>query len=420
MKQVFVTLVALGSTLTLMAQQLTVNQNENAAFAANTDQTDNGVVSLAGRKGFSIQTQKGDFVFMPYMMIQTSGTYNYYADEGLDPAYNQDNVMNSGFAIPYAVLGFTGKAFDKVSFNLSINAAGSGGAILQQAWFDVKLADDALAIKTGKFKTPFQSGFLTILGGTLFPCVPVSMTSAVILPYALNSVNPKLMTGWDLGVEAHGLLFKKRLGYEVGIFNGTGGSVNSATKTLSDDLHIPSLLYAARLSYMPMGPMPAVQGDAKYLNENKLLFAVSANTNIESENESTNDTRFGAEAAWMYHRLYLSGEAYLMHMGFTDRMHLDGQTYDFWGAYGQAGFFVTKTLQLAARYDFFDRNGHDANGFLNMPAAGVNIFFPSCNMKLQAMYQYVGRFNHDTQVDRDNDDLGLARHSATVQLQYTF
>ena len=99
--------------------------------------TENGVVSLAGREGFSIETKKGDFVFKPYLLVQASGHYNWYDDEGLDPAYNQDNVANSGFAIPYAVLGFTGKAFDKVTFNLSLNAAASGGALLQQAWFDV-------------------------------------------------------------------------------------------------------------------------------------------------------------------------------------------------------------------------------------------------------------------------------------------
>ena len=36
------------------------------------------------------------------------------------------------------------------------------------------------------------------------------------------------------------------------------------------------------------------------------------------------------------------------------------------------------------------------------------------------MYQYVGRCGHATQLDRDNDDLGLAKHSAYVMLQYTF
>ena len=147
--------------------------------------TENGVVSLAGREGFSIETKKGDFVFKPYLLVQTSANYNWYDDEGLDKAYNQDNVANSGFAVPYAVLGFTGKAFEKVSFNLSINAAASGGALLQQAWFDVALKKQ-LAIRVGKFKTPFSHAYLTTLGETLLPVLPTSLTASVILPYSLN------------------------------------------------------------------------------------------------------------------------------------------------------------------------------------------------------------------------------------------
>ena len=105
-----------------------------AAMAQHEEDTENGVVSLAGREGFTIETKKGDFVFKPYLLVQTCANFNWYDDEGLDKAYNQDNVANSGFSIPYAVLGFTGKAFGKVAFNLSINAAASGGALLQQAW----------------------------------------------------------------------------------------------------------------------------------------------------------------------------------------------------------------------------------------------------------------------------------------------
>lgn len=110
-----------------------------AVMAQYEEDTENGVVSLNGKEGFTIATKKGDFVFKPYMLVQTSANINYYDDEGLDPAYNQDNIHNSGFSIPYAILGFTGKAFDRVTFNLSINAAGNGGNILQQAWFDVEM-----------------------------------------------------------------------------------------------------------------------------------------------------------------------------------------------------------------------------------------------------------------------------------------
>ncbi len=386
-------------------------------FAQQEEDTENGVVSLAGREGYAIQTKSGDFVFKPYMMVQTAGHYNWYDDEGLDKAYNQDNIMNSGFSIPYAIIGFTGKAFDKVTFNLSINASASGAKILQQAWFDVRLWR-AMALRTGKFKTPFQNGFLTTLGNTLMPCVPSSMTTTVIMPYVLNAVTPSIMTGWDIGVELHGLLGGK-FGYEVGLWNGTGSSTNAATKTVSDDWHIPSLLYAGRLSYMPLGLMPSTQGDPNRLNDNKILLAASGSINVESESESTNDTRAGLEAAWLYRRLYLSAEAYYMHIGFTDRQKID-DTFDYWGAYAQCGYFLTDRFQAALRYDFMDRNGMDADGFLNMPAVGFNCFFSSCNLKLQAMYQYIGRTGHKTQLDRDNDDLGLATHSATVQLQYSF
>ncbi len=388
-----------------------------AAMAQHEEISENGIVSLDGDNGLTVKSKKGDFEFKPYLLVQTSANFNYYDDEGLDKAYNQDNVANSGFSIPYAVLGFTGKAFDKVTFNLSLNAASSGSGLLQQAWFDVKLKDE-FAIRAGKFKTPFSHAYLTTLGETLMPQLPTSLTAAVILPHSLNAVTPNIGTGFDLGVEVHGLIGGK-YGYEVGIFNGTGSSVNTATKTFSDDWHIPSMLYAGRFTWMPKGVMPSTQGNPNRLHEDKIMLGVSTSLNVESENESTNDFRAGLEFAMLKNKLYLGGELYYMNVGFTDRQKID-ESYNYLGGYVQGGYFVASRLQVAARYDFFNRNGLDTNGFLNMPAVGVNYFFKGCNLKLQAMYQYIGRTGHDTQLDRDNDDLGISTHSATILLQYTF
>lgn len=379
--------------------------------------TENGVVSFAGRKGFIWESKNGKFEFKPYLMVQTGLDINYYDSEGLDPAYNQHHVHNTGFNIPYAVLGFTGRAFGFITYNLSINAAASGGALLQQAWADMKLRDE-FGVKVGKFKTPFTHATLTTLGETLFPTLPVSLTAPVIMPHSLNAVTPSMMTGFDLGVEIHGLV-KNKWGYEVAIFNGTGAATNSATKTFSDDWHIPSLLYAARFTFQPKGVMPATQGNPNQLDLDKLLVGVSASMNVESENESTNDFRAGLEFAWMHNRLYLAGEAYYMHVGFTKRQKID-ESFNYMGGYVQAGYFVTDRLQPALRYDFLDRNGLDKGGFLNMPAVGINYYFKGVNLKLQAMYRYIGRTGHKTQLDRDNDDLGLAQHNGTLQIQYTF
>lgn len=381
------------------------------------DDRENGVISLADHNGFTFTTKNGNFLFKPYLMVQTSYNYNYYDDAGLDPAYNQDNVANSGFAIPYAVLGFTGKAFKIVTFNLSINAAASGGAILQQAWADIR-PKEAIGVRIGKFKVPFSHAYLTTLGETLFPQLPTSLTSSVILPYSLNAVTPHIGIGFDLGAEVHGM-FAKKWGYQIGVFNGTGANVNLATKTMSDDWHIPSLLYAARLTFQPFGVMPLTQGDPRQLHQNKLLAGVSASINVESENESTNDTRLGAEFAWIHHRWYFGAEAYYMNVGFTKRQKID-ESYNFWGGYVLTGYFFNDKLQGALRYDIMERNGTKKGGMLNMPAAGINFYISSINLKLQAMYQYIGRTGHKRQLDRDEDNLGLATHSATVLVQYSF
>lgn len=379
--------------------------------------SENGVVTIADERGFIFQSKSGDFVFKPYMLVQTSVNFNWYDDAGLDPAYNQDNVANSGFAIPYAVLGFTGKAFGMVNFNLSINAAASGGAILQQAWADICPRPE-VGVKIGKFKTPFTHAYLTTLGETLFPSLPTSLTASVIMPYSLNAVTPRIGTGFDLGVEVHGLV-ANRFGYHVGIFNGTGANVNLANKTFSDDWHIPSLLYAGRLTWQPYGAMPATQGDPRRLNMNKMLIGLSASMNVESENESTNDMRMGLEWSWVHNRWYFGAEAYWMHVGFTRRQKID-RSFNYFGGYVQAGWFASNRVQIVGRYDLFERNSTSKGGLLNMPALGCNWFFPKINLKLQGMAQYIGRTGHARQMDRDEDNLGLATWSAVIMAQYAF
>ena len=355
-------------------------------------------------------------------MLQTRGQFNYYDDEGLDKAYNQDNVANSGFAMPYAILGFTGKVFGRLDYNLSINAAASGANILQQAWLDYAI-NRAACFRIGKFKTPFTHAYLTTLGETLFPIVPTSLTTSTIMPHTLNAVTPQIATGFDIGLEFHGIVSLKRgsewlMGYEAGLWNGSGSSVNGATKTFSDDWHIPSLLYAGRLTFMPWGKMPMTQGNPNMLKGRHMLFGISGGLNVESESESTNDARLGCEFSMLYNRWYVGAEAYWMHVSFTKRQKIS-DTFNYWGAYAQLGYFVCPTVQLGVRYDFMDRNGTTKDGFLNMPAVVCNYYIPKVHVKLSAMYQFTGRYGHKSQLDRDNDDLGISTHHASLQAQFS-
>jgi len=409
MKQRIITIAILLITTTalLFAQENQINDKF----------VENDVVSLADKKGFSFSTRSGDFLFKPYALVQATANFNYYDNEGIELA-DQDRVANMGFSIPNALLGFTGKAFGKVTFNLTLNPAQSGGALLQQAWFDVAMKE-SLRFRVGKFKTPYSQAYLVTLGETLFPVLPKSLTTAVNIPHSLNAVNPVFATGFDLGIQLHGVI-KNKWDYRIGMFNGTGIDVNVAGKTMSDDHDwLPSLLYAGRLAYMPKGQMPTYQGNPDDLTNDKMLFAVSTSYNVEAQSESTNDFRAGLEFAWIKDRWYFAVEGYYMNMKFTKRQRIS-KAYNFWGAYAQVGYFVTDKLQAAFRYDWYDRNGIDKKGLLNLPAVGVNYFFSSYNLKLQAMYQYMGRTGHATQLDRDNDDLGMAMHNACIMLQYSF
>ena len=57
-----------------------------AGMAQHEEDSENGIVSLAGREGFTISSKRGDFVFKPYLLVQTSANINWYDDEGLDKA----------------------------------------------------------------------------------------------------------------------------------------------------------------------------------------------------------------------------------------------------------------------------------------------------------------------------------------------
>ncbi len=374
------------------------------------------VIPLAGKKGFSFETKAGDFVFKPFVLVQSSVKFNYYDDEGLELS-DQDNVANSGFEVGNALIGFSGKAFNRVTFNLTLNAAQTGAALLQQAWFDIILKDE-IRFRVGKFKTPFNQAYLVTLGETLFPTLPISLTAPVNIPYSLNSVNPSMATGFDLGVEMHGLI-KNKWEYHVGIFNGTGIDVNGAKKTLSDDMGIPSLLYAGRIAYMPKGVMPTHQGSPEDLRNNKWLIALSTSYNVEANWQASNDFRAGVEFAYLYNRWYFTAEAYYLNMRFTKKQQIS-TPYNFLGGYVQGSYFITPKMQVAARYDLFKRNSFNNKGHLNLPAVAFNYYISGYNLKLQAMYQYLGKWGHATQLDRDNDDLGLAQHYAQIMLQFSF
>lgn len=388
-----------------------------SAFAQHADTIlENNIISLEGKKGISWQTPAGDFIFKPYVLVQSTAVMKYYDDEGLNLA-DKHHINNSGFGIPFAMLGFSGRAFQRVTFNLALNAASGGSALLNQAWFDIKVKE-GIQFTVGKFKTPFNNAYLTRIGETLFPVLPGSLSATVYVPVDINSVNPVIATGFDLGVEMHGAISKKWY-YQLGLFNGTGIGVNEPTRYISEDVHIPSLLYSGRLAFSPHGVEPLNQSDPDNLKSTKFMIALSASYNAGANNESSNDLRSGIEFLYQRNRFFFSSEAYMLNMDFVEKQQVSRQ-YLFWGGYFQGAYFISRKIQPALRLDVYDRNSNATDGLLYMPAAGMNYYVMGQNLKFQAMYQLLGKYGHEDKFSANDDDNGMSEHMVTMLLQFSF
>ncbi len=375
---------------------------------------ESNVVSLADREGFRWRTPAGDFQFNPFLLVQAFAQGKYVNNTWLSLA-DQDNVTELGFGVTNALLGMSGRGFGRVAFNLTLNPACFGPCLLNQAWVDVNVLDE-LQLQVGKFKTPMHWAFQVRVGQAQLPRAPASLTARVNLPFGLNSVSPTLLTGFDLGAMAHGT-FGKVFGYQLGVFSGEGIGTNAPTSTLSDDLKLPGLLYAGRLTYAPFGPMPLQEGSRARLQDLRLQVALSGSYNVEANAESSNDLRAGAEVAVMKGGLYWAAEAYLLQMSFVERQRgTPGRL--FWGAYSQAGYRFDFGLEPVVRFEAFDRNSATEPGVLLIPAVGLNYYFFDQNLKLQATYQGLARVGFKDDLSAHQDDNAMPDGLFMLQLQF--
>jgi hypothetical protein len=347
-------------------------------------------------------------------LVQAYAQTNYVDNRWL-ALTDQDNVRAVGFGTSNAILGIAGKGFERVTFNLALNAACAGPCLLNQAWMDLHVSD-ALRFRVGRFKAPSHWAVQVRVGQTLFPRLPASLLARVNLPFGLNSVTPNMALGFDTGLMMHGVL-AKRFEYQLGLFNGEGAGVNLPNSTLADDSGVPGLLYAARFAYYPLGPMRPEETATVGAGPARMLLAASGSYNVEANSESSNDLRSGIEAALRVGRLYVGAEAYALRMAFVERQRgISART--FVGGYAQLGINAGKNLEPIARFEIFDRNSLSSRGVLLIPSVGLNYYLSEQNLKLSAVYQGLVRARYRTDLEAHQDDNALYDHSGLVQLQF--
>lgn len=377
---------------------------------------ESNVVSAVGREGFSWQDRQGQFLFHPYVLVQTRLQFLRVDDEGLELS-DRDNFVDLGFGLPNAILGVAGKAFEKLSFNFALNGPCAGkGCLMNEAWLEGNLSD-AVRLRMGKFKVPMNWHVQTRLAGRLAPSSPNSLSARVNIPFDINAVNPVIASGFDLGLMMHGLV-RDRLQYQVGVFNGEGVGVNTPTSTLSDDSGLPALLYAGRIAWVPFGPLP-LEERAGGPGATKLLVGASVSYNAEANAESSSDLRAGLELVLSAPGWYWATEAYLLHMDYMERMK-NSPNYLFWGANTILARSLGPNLEPFVRLDAYDRNSVEKRGLLLMPAVGLKWYLFEQNLNLQAMYEYLTKIGHEDELSANDDDNSMAEHSLMAMLQFAF
>ena len=237
--------------------------------------------------------------------------FNYGGD--VDPNENR-------FDIRRARLLLTGHLYRRFFYKFQYQFAGAGSRRLLDAYVDTRVLP-FITFRVGQFKEPFSLE---------------QVTSDKKIPFAERSMGYLLTPLRDVGLMAHASLWKDRIYYGVGIFNGDG-----LDDTVGGDSDSPE--FTGRIVYAPFRNMGIpiwnglqIGGSYSYAkadrNNVKVVvitsgltpfFEINSAAKFNIIREVNARTRYGAELAWAYGPLLLWGE--YINLQFSDVKTSDAQ-----------------------------------------------------------------------------------------------
>jgi phosphate-selective porin OprO and OprP len=334
--------------------------------------------------GFYLRSREKDLFEMRIgALLQVDYRYfNYDSDN--DPDKNK-------FDIRRARLLVSGHLYDRFFYKFQYQFQGAGGRRLLDAYADTYVLP-FISFRVGQFKEPFSLQ---------------EYTSNKNMPFAERSMGIFLVPWRDVGFMAHASLWKDRIYYGVGIFNGDG-----MDDTLGGDSDSPE--FTGRIVYAPFRNMGfplwhglQIGGSYSHAKADRnnvkvdvrtagltTFFDVNSAAKFNIIRDVDARVRYGAELAWAYGPLLLWGE--YINLQFTDVKTSDAQfDINLKDYYGALSWMVTGekptikggkiqairplrnlweggwgALGLAFRYDHFD-GGDSAYEYLIEPGNSV-------------------------------------------------
>jgi phosphate-selective porin len=278
----------------------------------------------------------------------------------------------SQFDVPRLRLLLSGGAFKpwlRYSFQFELSrSGGEGDSKIKDAALEIRPTDRNYRISFGQFKVPFGLQELTS-----------SMRQQFVDRAITDS---KFNPARDMGVMLSGSLLDRRVGYDVGLFNGSGESIRQNNQ---------GHLWAARAFYDPWGPYTVSEGSIDAGERPVLHLGVGVHGGKQIRGRSTagaiedpdNQTAFNLEFAYKAPRFYSTAEYFWM----TDQQEnpAPGPDIESNGFHVQASYMVLpRTTEVGIRYARIagDTNVDDAES--TELRGVVSYFWQAHNLKLQA------------------------------------
>ena len=254
-------------------------------------------------------------------------------------------VLSDQFFIPRQRWYFVGDLTKKVGFYTVINR-GYGSLDLLDAFITLRLADNALRLRVGRMKTPYLYEYFSIAEGDLI----APERSIFASNFALNR---------QIGFMFLGELFKDRLSYAAGLFNGPRRSfqdLNSAKDIIGNITYRP-FLHSERfeaLKYLNIGG----SWDVGYQDNNPPQPVYFETANDQTPNNATSlsptflhlnnnvielgeRVQWGAHAVWYYKSFFLLAEYGGARAGYGLVNNNNSVPIDFSGYNVTASYFIT-------------------------------------------------------------------------------
>lgn len=344
-----------------------------ATAVAQTEKTPPPTTVDASRGGITISSGVNSLTLGVRSQFRWTLDHREQSDsDTIGPGVGRKDGAVSAFDIPRLRVTLSGgvyKPWLRYALQVELHrTAGEGGSRLKDAIVEIRPVGRPYRVQLGQFKVPFGLQQLTSSGRLQF--VDRSFTDL--------KFNPSR----DMGVMFSGTAAGRKVGYELGVFNGAGESLRQNNR---------SHLWAARAYVDPLRPYAPSEGAVEGTPEPVLHvgFAVRGGKQIRGRStagafdNADDQTGYNVEFAYRQGRFFSTAEYFRA----TDEQQVPtiGRDIDSRGVHAQAGFMaVPRRLEVAWLFARIDGDTRVDNSSLTETRSVLNYFWVGHNVKLQA------------------------------------